>query len=160
MCPFRVGNGFDVHVLVEGRKLIICGVQIPYEKGLLGHSDADVAIHALMDALLGATALGDIGKLFPDTDEKFKDANSMVLLEKVMEKVKEKGWFVGNVDITIMAEAPKLFPYREDMKNNVSKALGIGLDEVNIKATTTEKLGFIGRKEGIAAQSTVLLYKN
>lgn len=160
MCPFRVGNGFDVHVLVEGRKLIICGVQIPYEKGLLGHSDADVAIHALMDALLGATALGDIGKLFPDTDEKFKDANSMVLLEKVMEKVKEKGWFVGNVDITIMAEAPKLFPYREDMKNNVSQALGIGLDEVNIKATTTEKLGFIGRKEGIAAQSTVLLYKN
>lgn len=160
MCPFRIGSGFDVHILTTGRKLILCGVEIPYEKGLLGHSDADVAIHALMDALLGASGLGDIGKLFPDTDEKYKGADSMLLLEEVMKKVREKDWLVGNADITIIAEKPKLAPYRKEMESRVSKALGIGLEEINIKATTTEKIGFVGRGEGIAAQSTVLLYKN
>lgn len=160
MCPFRIGSGFDVHILTTGRKLILCGVEIPYEKGLLGHSDADVAIHALMDALLGASGLGDIGKLFPDTDEKYKGADSMLLLEEVMKKVREKDWLVGNADITIIAEKPKLASYRKEMESRVSKALGIGLEEINIKATTTEKIGFVGRGEGIAAQSTVLLYKN
>lgn len=160
MCPFRIGSGFDVHVLVEGRKLILCGIDIPYKKGLLGHSDADVAIHALMDALLGASGLGDIGKLFPDTDTKYKGADSMLLLKEVMKKVREKGWIVGNADVTIIAEKPKLSPYREEMENKVAEVLGIGLEEINIKATTTEKIGFTGRGEGIAAQSTVLLYKN
>lgn len=160
MCPFRIGSGFDVHILVEGRKLILCGIDIPYKKGLLGHSDADVAIHALMDALLGASGLGDIGKLFPDTDTKYKGADSMLLLKEVMKKVREKGWIVGNADVTIIAEKPKLSPYREEMENKVAEVLGIGLEEINIKATTTEKIGFTGRGEGIAAQSTVLLYKN
>ena len=160
MCPFRIGSGFDVHVLTEGRKLILCGVDIPYEKGVLGHSDADVAIHALMDALLGASGLGDIGKLFPDTDMKYKGADSMLLLEEVMKKVVEKGWLVGNADVTIIAEKPKLSPYREEMETKVAKVLGVSIEEINIKATTTEKIGFTGRGEGIAAQSTVLLYKN
>lgn len=150
---FRIGSGFDVHKLVEGRKCIICGVEIPYTKGLLGHSDADVALHALMDALLGAAAMGDIGKHFPDTDERFKGADSMRLTEHVVSLLKEKGWQVNNVDVTIIAQAPKMAPHIQQMRENVARVLEIDLDRVNVKATTTEKLGFTGRGEGIAAEA-------
>ena len=150
---FRVGIGFDVHKLVEGRKCIICGVEIPHETGLLGHSDADVALHALMDALLGAAALGDIGKHFPDTDEKFKGADSLKLTAHVLHLLKEKGYAVNNVDVTIIAQAPKMAPYIEKMRANIAEVLEISLDRVNVKATTTERLGFTGRKEGIAAEA-------
>ena len=153
----RVGQGYDVHCLVENRDLILCGVNIPYEKGLLGHSDADVALHALSDALLGAAALGDIGKHFPDTDPKFKGASSVLLLEEVVRKVKEKGFFIENADVTIIAQRPKLSPYIEKMRENVADALGIDIDRVNVKATTTEKLGFEGRGEGISSMAVVLL---
>ena len=153
----RIGQGYDVHKLVEGRKCIICGVEIPYEKGLLGHSDADVALHALSDAILGAAALGDIGKHFPDTDPQFEGADSRVLLQKVVALVKEKGFSVGNADVTIIAQKPKMLPYIEQMKQNVALDLELSEDRVNIKATTTEKLGFEGRGEGIAAMSIVLL---
>jgi len=153
----RVGQGYDVHCLVENRDLILCGVNIPYEKGLLGHSDADVALHALSDALLGAAALGDIGKHFPDTDPKFKGASSVLLLEEVVRKVKEKGFFIENADVTIIAQRPKLSPYIEKMRENVANSLGIDIDRVNIKATTTEKLGFEGRGEGISSMAVVLL---
>ena len=155
---FRIGNGFDVHRLVPDRRCIICGVDIPYEKGLLGHSDADVALHALADALLGACALGDIGKHFPDTDPRWKGADSRMLLRAVMQMVAEAGWQVSNVDITIMAQAPKMLPHIPQMRANVAADLGIGIDAVSVKATTTERLGFTGRGEGIAAQATALLY--
>lgn len=156
-CPFRVGTGYDVHKLVVGRKLVLCGVKIPHVKGLEGHSDADVAVHALMDALLGALALGDIGHLFPDTDAKYKGIDSMLLLADVMQLVRAKGWKVGNADIIIAAQAPKLAPYILEMRSKLAQTLGIALDSVSVKATTTEHLGFVGREEGIAAQAVVAL---
>ena len=150
---FRVGTGFDVHALVENRPLILAGVQIPYEKGLLGHSDADVALHALMDALLGAAGMGDIGKHFPDTDAKYEGADSRRLLRVVVEMLRQDGWQVNNADVTIIAQRPKLAPFIATMRELVANDLGIGKDAVNIKATTTEKLGFTGRGEGIAAEA-------
>ena len=159
MLQFRVGTGYDVHKLVPDRKLILCGVEVPYELGLLGHSDADVALHALSDALLGAAALGDIGKHFPDTDERFKDADSAKLLEHVVFLVQEKGWQVNNVDVTIIAQRPKLASYIPAMRTRVAQVLKIDEDCVNVKATTTEKLGFTGRSEGIAAEAVASLVK-
>lgn len=156
---FRIGSGFDVHKLVEGRKCIICGVEIPHTKGLLGHSDADVALHAMMDALLGAAAMGDIGKHFPDTDERFKGADSMRLTEHVVSLLKEKGWQVNNVDVTIIAQAPKMAPHIQQMRENVARVLEIELERVNVKATTTEKLGFTGRGEGIAAEAVASIMR-
>lgn len=153
----RIGNGFDVHRLVEGRRCIICGVDIPYEKGLLGHSDADVALHALSDALLGAVALGDIGLHFPDTDPAWEGADSRMLLRAVKNLLAQKGYDVVNVDITIMAQAPKMLPYIEEMRRNVAADLEIEMDCASVKATTTERLGFTGRKEGIAAFATALV---
>lgn len=153
----RVGTGYDVHRLEVNRKLFLCGVEIPFEKGLLGHSDADVAVHALMDAMLGAAAMGDIGKHFPDSDMRYKDISSMKLLEKVKELVKEKGWTLNNADITIMAQRPKLLPYIGQMKENIAAALDIEPDCINVKATTTERLGFVGREEGIAAEAVCIL---
>lgn len=159
MPQFRVGIGYDVHKLVEDRKLILCGVEVPYELGLLGHSDADVALHALSDALLGAAALGDIGKHFPDTDERFKGADSAKLLEHVVHLVEEKGWQINNVDVTIIAQRPKLASYIPAMRTRVAQVLGIDEDCVNVKATTTEKLGFTGRGEGIASEAIASLVK-
>lgn len=159
LIDFRVGTGFDVHKLVENRKCIICGVEIPYEKGLLGHSDADVALHAMMDALLGAAALGDIGKHFPDTDQRFAGADSMKLTEHVADMLKEKGWTVNNVDVTIIAQRPKMAPHIEEMRKNIAEVLNIKIDQVNVKATTTEKLGFTGRGEGIAAEAVASVVK-
>jgi len=156
----RVGQGFDVHQLVEGRPLIIGGVTIPYEKGLLGHSDADVLLHTITDAILGALALGDIGKHFPDTDPAYKDANSVVLLEKVWEMVEQRGYRLGNVDATIMAQKPKMLPYIPEMVEVIAKVLKTDIENVNVKATTTEQLGFVGRQEGIASQAVVCLIKN
>ena len=153
----RIGQGYDVHKLVEGRDLIICGVNIPYEKGLLGHSDADVALHALCDALLGAAALGDIGRHFPDSDERYKGADSRRLLREAVRMIKEKGYSVGNVDITIVAQRPKMLPYIDQMRENIASDLEIDKDAVNVKATTTEKLGFEGRSEGISATAVCLL---
>ena len=156
---FRVGTGFDVHALVENRPLILAGVQIPYEKGLLGHSDADVALHALMDALLGAAGKGDIGKHFPDTDAKYEGADSRRLLRVVVEMLRQDGWQVNNVDVTIIAQRPKLAPFISAMRELVANDLGIRKDAVNIKATTTEKLGFTGRGEGIAAEAVASIIK-
>lgn len=156
-CPFRIGNGYDVHKLVEGRRCIICGVDIPYEKGLLGHSDADVALHALSDALLGAVALGDIGKHFPDTDARWKGADSRMLLRHVVDLLAERGFEPVNVDVTIIAQAPKMRPHIDAMRANVASDLGLPADCVSVKATTTEHLGFTGRGEGIAAQATALI---
>ena len=156
---FRVGCGYDVHKLVPERKLILCCVQLPYELGLLGHSDADVALHALMDALLGAAALGDIGKHFPDTDERFKGADSMKLTEHVVGLLAERGWHINNVDVTIIAQRPKLASYIPAMRTKVAAVLGIDEDAVNVKATTTEKLGFTGRGEGIAAEAVASLVR-
>ena len=153
----RIGQGYDVHRLVSGRKLIIGGVDIPHTLGLLGHSDADVLLHAISDALLGAAALGDIGKHFPDTDEKYKGADSLVLLRNVSGLLKAKGYKVINVDSTIIAQAPKLSPYIEFMRKNIANALGLDIDAVNVKATTEEKLGFTGTREGIAAQAVCLI---
>jgi 2-C-methyl-D-erythritol 2,4-cyclodiphosphate synthase len=153
----RIGQGFDVHQLVENRKLIIGGVDIPYEKGLLGHSDADVLLHAICDALLGAAALGDIGKHFADTDAKFKDIDSRILLRDVAGKIKSLGYRVANVDATIIAQAPKMAPHIPQMVSNIAADLGIALSAVNVKATTTEKLGYAGRGEGIGAQAIALL---
>ncbi|MCR4715579.1 MAG: 2-C-methyl-D-erythritol 2,4-cyclodiphosphate synthase [Lachnospiraceae bacterium] len=153
----RIGNGYDVHRLVEDRPLIIGGINIPYEKGLLGHSDADVLLHAIMDALLGAAALGDIGKHFPDTDEKYKGADSKMLMAEVSKMLSEKGYLVGNVDATIIAQAPKMRPYIDDMRECVAKILGITLDQVNIKATTEEHLGFTGEGLGISASAVCIL---
>ena len=155
----RFGIGYDVHRLVEGRKLIIGGIDIPYEKGLLGHSDADVLLHAIKDAMLGAVALGDIGKHFPDTDERYKGASSIKLLIEVNNKLKEKGYKVNNIDSIIIAQKPKMAPHIEQMRSNISKALNIDLDYINVKATTTERLGFTGKGEGIAAQAVVSVDK-
>ena len=153
----RIGMGYDVHRLVEGRKLILCGVEIPYEKGLLGHSDADVALHAIMDALLGAAALGDIGKHFPDTDPAYEGASSMKLLKEVKKLLDEHCFVIENIDATIIAQRPKLLPYMEEMKKNVASALGLTGDRVNIKATTEEGLGFTGTGEGISSQAICAL---
>lgn len=149
----RIGTGFDVHRLTEGRKLVLCGIEIPFEKGLLGHSDADVAVHALMDAMLGAAAMGDIGRHFPDTDDAYKGISSMILLQKVRELIEQEGFRLGNADITIMAQRPKLSPYIEKMRTNIAVVLGMDAGSINVKATTTEKLGFVGRQEGIAAEA-------
>ncbi len=153
----RIGNGFDVHRLVQGRRLVICGVEIPYELGLLGHSDADVALHALADALLGAAAMHDIGYHFPDTDPEYAGADSRRLLRRVSELIAGNGYRVGNVDVTIIAQRPKMLPYIEQMRMNIAADLGVDAGCVSVKATTTEKLGFTGRGEGIAAQATALL---
>ncbi len=153
----RIGMGYDVHRLTEDRKLILGGVEIPYEKGLLGHSDADVLLHAIMDALLGAAALGDIGKHFPDTDEKYRDISSIELLRHVGALLEEKCFVIGNIDATVIAQRPKLLPYMEQMKENVAQTLGITTDRVNIKATTEEGLGFTGSGDGISAQAVCLL---
>lgn len=155
----KIGHGYDVHKLVEGRDLIIGGVNIPHNLGLLGHSDADVLLHAISDSLLGALALGDIGKYFPDTDEQYKDANSLELLACVYELVKERGYEVGNVDATVLAEEPKLAPYIPQMRLNIARALEVELDCISVKATTEEGLGFTGEKKGIAAHAVCLVYK-
>ena len=155
----RIGHGYDVHRLVEGRKLILGGVDIPYEKGLLGHSDADVLLHAIADALLGAAALGDIGKHFPDTDEKYKDADSLVLLGEVAKLLGEKGCKVGNIDATVIAQKPKLMTYIPKMRENIAETLGVDIDFVNVKATTEEKLGFTGSGEGISAHAVCVIEK-
>lgn len=153
----RVGLGYDVHKLVENRRLILGGVDIPYEKGLLGHSDADVLLHAIMDAMLGAAALGDIGKHFPDTDEAYKGISSMKLLEHTVALIKECGYTVGNIDATIIAQRPKMAPHIEAMRKNVAEAVGVPIENINIKATTEEGLGFTGSGEGIASQAICLL---
>ncbi|MDY6095568.1 MAG: 2-C-methyl-D-erythritol 2,4-cyclodiphosphate synthase [Oscillospiraceae bacterium] len=156
----RIGHGYDVHRLVPGRKLILGGVEIPHTTGLLGHSDADVLTHALMDALLGAAAMGDIGHLFPDSDAQFAGADSLQLLRAVMERLRAAGYAVGNVDCTVLAQAPKLAPYILQMRKNLAEILGCGLDAVSVKATTEEGLGFTGAKEGIAAHAVVLLRRD
>jgi len=156
----RVGLGYDVHALVEGRPLILGGVEIPHEKGLLGHSDADVLTHALMDALLGALALGDLGKHFPDTDERYRGISSLKLLGKIMELIEDKGYKVGNVDCIIAAQRPKLAPYIQQMRHNLAQALKTDQENVSVKATTTERLGFEGREEGISSQAIVCLVKD
>ncbi len=156
---FRIGQGFDVHAFAEGRPLIIGGITIPYEKGLLGHSDADVLLHTIADACLGAIAEGDIGKHFPDTDPAFKDADSAVLLQRVWEIVIEKGYELCNLDCTIIAQKPKMAPHIEAMRVRISGLLETTIENINVKATTTEKLGFTGREEGIASQAVVLLKK-
>ncbi len=155
----RFGMGYDVHRLVPGRALIIGGVVIPYDKGLLGHSDADVLLHAVIDALLGAAALGDIGRHFPDTDERFKRADSQKLLARAAEMAREKGYTVGNVDATVVAQAPKLAPYLAEMRDNISRILGIEPNQVNVKATTEEHLGFTGQGEGMSAYAVCGLEK-
>lgn len=153
----RIGTGYDVHRLTEGRKLIIGGVEIPYEKGLLGHSDADVLVHAIMDALLGAAALGDIGLHFPDSDERYSGISSIELLKRVRRLLLEKGYTINNVDSTIIAQAPKMRPYIDEMKKNIANALLLPIDDINVKATTEEGLGFTGQGEGIAAQAVCLI---
>lgn len=153
----RIGHGYDVHRLTPGRKLILGGVLIPYEKGLLGHSDADVLSHAISDALLGALALGDIGKWFPDTDERYEGADSLVLLGQVAAMLAERGWQIGNIDATILAQRPKLRGYIDTMRENLAKACGVSPDQVSVKATTEEGLGFTGKGEGIAAHAVCLL---
>lgn len=155
----RIGHGYDVHKLVPGRKLILGGVEIPHMTGLLGHSDADVLTHALMDALLGAAAMGDIGHLFPDNDAQYAGADSLKLLRIVVERLRGKGYVVGNVDCTVLAQVPKLAPYVLQMRQNFASALGCGLDAVSVKATTEEGLGFTGAKEGIAAHAVVLIQR-
>lgn len=155
----RIGNGYDVHRLVENRSLIMGGVDISYEKGLLGHSDADVLVHAIMDALLGACGERDIGKHFPDTDNTFKGISSLNLLERVRDVISEKGYRIGNIDSIIVAQAPKMAPHIEQMKQNIAGILEVDLDSINIKATTTEGLGFAGRGEGIASYAVACLYK-
>ncbi len=159
MASFRIGNGYDVHRLVAGRKLILGGVEVPHDKGLDGHSDADALCHAICDALLGAVGAGDIGHYFPDTDPQWKNISSLVLLEKVGQVVKEQGYTISNTDATLVAQQPKLAPYLDKMKQNIAKALAIGPAQVNVKATTTEKLGFTGREEGIAADAVALVEK-
>ncbi len=158
-CNIRIGHGYDVHRLTENRRLILGGVCIPYEKGLLGHSDADVLVHAIMDSLLGAAALGDIGKLFPDSDPAYKGANSLVLAEKVRDRLLEEGYKISNIDSTVIAQAPKLAPYIEQMCENISKALEISKSQISVKATTEEKLGFTGNGEGISAHAVCLIQK-
>jgi len=153
----RIGHGYDVHRLVSGRKCVLCGVEIPSDLGLDGHSDADVAVHALMDAMLGAAALGDIGRHFPDTDPAFKGIDSLILLDRVIEAVRKAGYRLSNADVTIIAQKPKLSPYMNDMVMTLAKRLGVQQSQINVKATTEEKLGFTGACEGIAAHAVVLL---
>ncbi len=153
----RIGQGYDVHAFGDGDKIVLGGVVIPYEHGLVAHSDGDVLLHALADALLGAATLGDIGKHFPDTDPQFKNANSRELLRLVFAKVRQKGWQLSNADMTIIAQAPKMAPFIQYMRENIASDLQTSIETVNVKATTTEKLGFVGRKEGIACLATVLL---
>ena len=155
----RIGHGYDVHRLCEGRKLIIGGVDIPWEKGLMGHSDADVLVHALMDALLGALALGDIGKLFPDTDETFAGADSIILLKEVAKRVEAQGYILSNADCTIIAQRPKMAPHIETMRSNIAAALAVDVSQISVKATTEEHLGFTGEGLGIASHAVVLLEK-
>lgn len=155
----RIGHGYDVHKLVEGRKLIIGGVEIQYQKGLLGHSDADVLVHAIMDSLLGAACLGDIGKHFPDSDSRYKGVDSLILLKKVSELLKDLDFKIINIDATIIAERPKMSPHIISMRENISRALGIDIDSINIKATTEEGLGFTGGGEGISAHAVSLIYR-
>jgi 2-C-methyl-D-erythritol 2,4-cyclodiphosphate synthase len=159
MKGIRIGYGYDVHQLRKGRKLILGGVEIPFEKGLFGHSDADVLLHAVTDALLGALALGDIGGHFPDTDEAFKNADSRKLLRESYALIKEKGYELGNLDVTVIAEQPKLQPFIGDIRKNVAEDLECSVDDVSVKATTSEKLGFVGREEGIITQAVVLIYQ-
>lgn len=156
----RIGQGYDVHRLIEGRKLILGGAEVPFEKGLLGHSDADVLTHAVMDALLGAAGLGDIGQHFPDSDPAYAGADSLRLLAEVVKKLRDAGWRVGNVDSTVIAQRPKLAAYIPQMKKNLALTMGVLPEQVNVKATTEEKLGFTGSGEGIAAQAVALLLKD
>lgn len=153
----RIGHGYDVHILTENRKLIIGGVNIPFEKGLLGHSDADVLLHAVSDSLLGAAALGDIGKMFPDNDDKYLGADSLRLLSLVAERLVENGYRIVNIDSTVIAQRPKLMPYIEKMRENIAEACGVDVSSVSVKATTEEKLGFTGRGEGISAHAVCLI---
>lgn len=153
----RIGQGYDVHRLVQGRRLVVGGVEIPHETGLLGHSDADVLLHAISDALLGAAAMGDIGCLFPDNDSRFKDADSLLLLSAVAEKLKESGFSIVNIDCTMIAQKPKMRPYIDEMRANIARACGISIEFVSVKATTEEGLGFSGREEGMAAQAICLI---
>ncbi len=159
MCNVRIGHGYDVHRLVPDRALILGGVTIPFEKGLLGHSDADVLLHAICDALLGALALGDIGKHFPDTDEQYKNIDSRILLSRTAELIREKGWQIGNIDATVIAQAPRLSPYIQEMRENIATVLNIPLDAISVKATTEEHLGFTGEGFGIAAHAVCLLFR-
>ena len=159
MTDLRIGHGYDVHRLTEGRPLVLGGVTIPHETGLLGHSDADVLLHAVMDALLGAAALGDIGGLFPDTDASYENISSLTLLERVADRLAENGYSVVNLDATVLAQAPKLSPHREAMRQNIAAALGIDVSRVSVKATTEEGLGFTGEKRGIAAHAVALIEK-
>ncbi len=159
MMPFRIGHGFDVHKFGDGDHIILGGVSIPYTQGLIAHSDGDVVLHALTDALLGAAALGDIGKHFPDTDAAFENANSRELLTRAYQEIQLLGFVAGNVDVTIIAQAPKMLPHIESMRKNIAEDLAIEIGAVNVKATTTEKLGFTGRKEGIAVEAVALIYK-
>ena len=155
----KIGHGFDVHALKEGLRLVLCGVEVAHTKGLVAHSDGDVAIHALCDALLGAAALGDIGLHFPDTSAEFKGVDSMILLQKVVSLLSDRGYTIGNIDITIMAQEPKIKPYIPAMCQRLGEGLGIDIECVSVKATTTEKLGFVGREEGIATEAVVLIYR-
>lgn len=159
MKAIRIGYGYDVHQFQEGRKLILGGVEIPHSKGLLGHSDADVLLHAITDALLGAVALGDIGSHFPDSDESYKNADSMILLKKSYDLIKKKGYELGNLDATVIAEQPKLRPYIDTIRKSIAKELACSIDDISVKATTSEKMGFAGREEGMIAQAVVLLNK-
>lgn len=160
MMDFRVGQGYDVHALVPGRKLILGGVTIPHSAGLLGHSDADALLHAITDAILGAAGLGDIGRMFPDSDARWKGADSRVLLRGAVDAVRAAGWRVGNVDSTVIAQAPRISPHVPAMRENIAAALGIAADRVNVKGKTTERLGFAGRGEGIAAEAVALLLRD
>ena len=153
----RIGHGYDVHKLVEGRRLIVGGVEIPHTMGLLGHSDADVLLHAISDALLGACAMGDIGKLFPDTDDRWEGADSLVLLREVVKKINENGFYIENIDSTLIAQKPKMSPYIEQMRANIADACGVDISAVSVKATTEEKLGFTGRGEGISAHAVAVI---
>lgn len=155
----RIGHGYDVHRLVEGRRLIVGGVEIPHSMGLLGHSDADVLLHAISDAILGAVALGDIGGMFPDTDEKWKDADSLELLKAVVNRINQEGYTIGNIDSTVIAQQPKMKPYIFQMRNNIANACGVDVSQISVKATTEEGLGFSGRQEGISAHAVCLLFE-
>lgn len=157
--PFRIGFGYDVHAFAENRKLILGGVEIPHTKGLAGHSDADVLLHSICDAMLGALSLGDIGKHFPDTSKDFKDIDSRILLERTNQLIKEKGYLIGNVDATIAMQKPKLSPYIQKIREEISAVLQCNIEQVSVKATTTEELGFVGKEEGVSSYSVVLLYK-
>lgn len=159
MCNFRIGHGYDVHRLVPNRALILGGVTIPHEKGLLGHSDADVLLHAICDSILGALALGDIGKHFPDTDPQYANIDSRILLLHTAELIREKGWQIGNIDATVVAQAPRLSPYIQEMRENIASVLNLSLDAISVKATTEEHLGFTGEGLGIAAHAVCLLFR-